>query len=350
MWQSLVVSSPDDIHGSLIRQGQEPTARESELVPERILAFVCNLCEAPNQLPFGKFERENPTCSSCGSTVRVRGLLRALSLELFGMNLTVPGFPQVKSLRGVGTSDIAQYASTLAEKFDYRNTFYDRAPLLDLTDPPKSEFGQYDFVISSEVLEHVPPPVEDTFSNVSRLLKPTGVLLLTLPYSIEDASLEHFPELYEYTITKLGEASVLVNRTRSGDVQVFENLVFHLGSGAALEMRELCEKDLMKLLAGAGFAERRVHGEDYEPFGVIYREHWSLPIAARRSPYAARLETVREIVDEYAGLADEVAQLKTELAALKTQAAPNPSTEDPHPDRPLRRSLGAWSKRLRPSF
>ena len=270
------------------------------------------------------------------------------------MNLTVPGFPQVKSLRGVGTSDIAQYASTLAEKFDYRNTFYDRAPLLDLTDPPKSEFGQYDFVISSEVLEHVPPPVEAAFSNVSRLLKPSGVLLLTLPYSIEDTSLEHFPQLYEYAITKLGEASVLVNRTRSGVIQVFENLVFHLGSSAALEMRELCERDLMTLLANTGFPEHHVHGENYEPFGVIYREHWSLPIAARRGPYALRLETVKEIVDEFTGLRDEVAELKEHLATLRTRAASDQihvrsKDEDMPPDRPFRRALGTWSKRFRHS-
>ncbi|HLH01037.1 MAG TPA: class I SAM-dependent methyltransferase [Bryobacteraceae bacterium] len=252
----------------------------------------------------------------------MRGLLRVLGLELFGTNLTLPAFPRVKSLRGIGTSDTEQYAAVLAKKFDYRNTFYDHAPRFDIADPPQEEFGKYDFVISSEVFEHVPPPIEQAFAKTARLLKPNGVLVLTLPYSIEDQSLEHFPDLYEYTVAQVGGESVLVNRTREGQVQVYENLVFHLGSGAALEMPELCEKDLMPMLSRAGFADVKVHGESYEAFGVLYPENWSLPIAARRGSYALGRDAAREIVDELVESRAEVERLKKHLDALPARNRP----------------------------
>jgi hypothetical protein len=97
-------------------------------------------------------------------------MLQALSLELFGVNLALPDFPFVKSLHGLGTSDDSSYAFHLTEKLDYRNTFYDREPRFDIANPPADEFGKYDFLISSEVFEHVPPPVEAAFCNAFRML------------------------------------------------------------------------------------------------------------------------------------------------------------------------------------
>ena len=42
-----------------------------------------------------------------------------------------------------------------------------------------------DFVISSDVLEHVAPPYERALSNLLRLLKPGGLLVLTVPLKPE---------------------------------------------------------------------------------------------------------------------------------------------------------------------
>src|SRR5262249_31778355 len=144
------------------------------------------------------FDREKPSCSSCGSNVRTRGLIHTLSMELFGASMPLPDFPRIKSLRGMGTSDSYQYAGRLAEKFDYRNTFYDRAPRFDILHPAQEEYGKYDFVISSEVFEHVAAPAEAAFHNVCRLLKPAGFLLLTVPYSTEGTTVEHFPDLHQF--------------------------------------------------------------------------------------------------------------------------------------------------------
>src|ERR1019366_2510859 len=101
-----------------------------------VASFVCNLCGAENEYSGEPFEREKPSCSGCGSSVRTRGLMTALSTELFGMAMSLPDFPKVKSLRGMGTSDSPQYAKRLEEVFDYRNTFFDREPRFDLSAAP----------------------------------------------------------------------------------------------------------------------------------------------------------------------------------------------------------------------
>jgi SAM-dependent methyltransferase len=230
--------------------------------------------------------------------VRTRGIVQALSMELFGLNLTLPDFPRVKSLRGIGTSDSSQYANRLGEKFDYRNTFYDREPRFDIGQPVTEE-AAYDFLISSEVFEHVPPQVETAFANACRLLKPGGVLVLTVPYSIEPAMTEHFPDLHEFGLVELGGRLALVNRTKSGEVQVFENVVFHGGKGSTLEMREFTESSLRALLAGAGFSEVRIYAEDYRPFGIVQQEAWSLPIAARKGAFAFSAAATRDVVEEW---------------------------------------------------
>jgi len=262
--------------------------------------FTCNICGKRSGWQGEKPGRERPSCLSCGSSVRTRGLIHALSLELFGFSLPLPDFPRVKSLRGLGASDPGAYAETLAAKFDYRNTFYDRPPRLDITQPPGHESGLYDFVIASEVFEHTAPPAERAFDSVARLLNARGVLLMTVPYQIDAPQAEHFADLHEFGLLRLGDRMVLVNRACDGRTEVFENLVFHLAFGEpSLEMREFSEEGLRALLAGAGFVEIRVYGEDYSPFGVVHDESWSLPVAARKAPFSLGREATREIVEQW---------------------------------------------------
>src|SRR5258706_277024 len=142
-----------------------------------MIGFTCNICGGANRPSGAPPDRERPSCSQCGSSVRHRALLQALSMELFGLNLTLPDFPRVRSIRGLGTSDPDQYAVGLAAKFDYRNTYFTREPFLDLMNPPEQEFGSYDFLLSSEVFEHVLPPVDLVFRNVYRLLKSSGTVV-----------------------------------------------------------------------------------------------------------------------------------------------------------------------------
>jgi SAM-dependent methyltransferase len=231
--------------------------------------------------------------------VRTRGLLRALSEELFGASVPLNSFPCLKSLRGLGTSDSESYAAMLREKFDYTNTQFHRAPKFDISAPGVGESGSYDFLISSEVFEHVVPPVEAAFQNAWRLLKPNGVMIFSAPYSLEATTVEHFPDLHEHTVAQLGEQMVLVNRTREGQVQVFENLIFHGGQGATLEIREFSEAGLRNLFTEAGFKSVRIFGEDYAPFGIVRNENCSLPFAARKGEFSFTRENAAEMIENW---------------------------------------------------
>src|SRR5262249_30630481 len=106
--------------------------------------FTCNLCGASNTAA-ELSDRERPTCSACGSNVRTRGLVHALSMELFGVSVCLRDFPRVRGLRGLGISDSNQYSETLSARFDYRNTFFDREPRLDLVRPPRGRVRQIRF-------------------------------------------------------------------------------------------------------------------------------------------------------------------------------------------------------------
>jgi SAM-dependent methyltransferase len=246
-------------------------------------------------------DRETASCSGCGSSVRMRSLLRSLSMELFGVNLPLPDFPNIPSLRGLGIGDSRQYARRLAEKFDYQNTSYDRQPQFDITDPPAKALGTYDFIVASEIFEHVRPPVDRTLASAFRLLKPGGVLVLTVPYTPAHHTIEHFPSLGEFGLAQVGGRLVLVNRTVSGQWEVHEKLVFHSGpDGPALEMREFSEADLRSGLAEAGFGDVRIYSDDDVQSGVIHNESWSLPIAARKGSFIFNRDAARDLVEQWA--------------------------------------------------
>ncbi len=262
--------------------------------------FTCNVCGFRNAAELRPFEREEPGCVKCGSTVRMRSMLRALSLELFGLPLIVGDFPRIKSLRGLGTSDSGQYAEHLAVKFDYRNTFYHREPRFDLVHPPAHELGRYDFIVSSEVLEHVLPPIEQAFASLYSLLKPGGVLILTVPYSLEATMAEHYPEAHEFGLVRLGDRLTLVNRTASGQVQLFDHPVFHIGwGGDALEMREFNEAQLVALLRGAGFPDIVICAGEDPQFGIVQKESWSLPVVARKGEFSFSREAARDLIEHW---------------------------------------------------
>jgi SAM-dependent methyltransferase len=218
--------------------------------------------------------------------MRVRALVGLLSKEIFGVPMTLPEFPVLKGIRGIGMSDSPQVAEGLAEKFDYTNTFYHQAPFFDVTKPDPRDDRAFDFILSSEVMEHVPPPVEEAFAALLRLLKPNGLLLMTTPYRIDGRTAEHFPSLHEYSLAAPGGRTVLVNRRRDGCIEVFENLMFHGGHGSTLEMRIFSEESLIQTLQSVGFPTVQVGSESFPEFGVEHSETWSLPIAARKGNFS----------------------------------------------------------------
>ena len=261
-----------------------PNGSERSIVRllRRKTPFTCNVCGQKNRIPKTQFGRETPSCSRCGSTVRMRAMVHTLSTELFGESLPATRFPKRKDVKGIGMSDWTGYAGVLAERLDYVNTFYHTEPRLDICDPDPDWFGTLDFILSSDVFEHVAPPVDIAFENAAKLLRPNGIFVFSVPYKLEGNTDEHFPDLFDYRVEKSDADFVLYNRTRAGEEQTFRELVFHGGAGATLEMRVFSKDDLFGHFARAGFSPPRIYSEDFREHGVVWDCQWSLPMAARR--------------------------------------------------------------------
>ncbi len=279
---------------------------------------------------------EMPSCSGCGSNVRFRWLVYRLSLELFGRTVSLVQFPSDKSIKGIGLTDPDSIARVLTERITYRNTYLNTQPHLDIRSDP-SLIGTLDFLIASEVFEHVEPPVIEAFRNATTLLKRSGVLLLTVPWvwdgypeqavpDLYDWKLdregdrwlvvnrkpngeierfydmvwddgfgpslgntrEHFPELHDWKLVNEGESWRLLNRRRDGTIETFHNLVFHEGPGLALDMRLFTKRGLEHNLHAAGFSHVEFEMQDYTESGIIFPYPWARPVVARR-------ETLQEI-------------------------------------------------------
>ncbi len=246
-----------------------------------VLTYRCNICGNIARTKVVALKREEASCSSCGSTVRMRAIVRLLSLELFGESLALLDFPERPDITGMGMSDWEEYARPLSRKLNYTNTFYHQEPKLDITSIDPRLEGTLDFLISSDVFEHVEPPVSRAFQNARRLLKPGGVFVFTVPYAKSGCTVEHFPELHLYDILKHDETYLLRNRTKDGREQCFDNLVFHGGPGATLEMRVFSESSLKDEFAGAEFYDVRICDEPDFDHGIYWSQDCSLPIVAR---------------------------------------------------------------------
>jgi hypothetical protein len=133
--------------------------------------FRCNICGRVAQAPLSQLDREKVSCR-CGSTVRMRALAHVLSLELFGESYALPEMPLRRDLVGVDMSGTAKLANRLAERIGYTNTFLHKPPYLNIVDPGPEWLARCDFVVSSDVFEHVELPASRAFANTLRLLKP----------------------------------------------------------------------------------------------------------------------------------------------------------------------------------
>ena len=105
------------------------------------LAFSCNICGRSNKRPVASLQREQPSCDGCGSTLRCRAVVEALSAALFGQCLAIPDFPSRPDIVAWGLSDWNEYASRLRRKFSYTNTFYHTEPRVDITNISSPRYG-----------------------------------------------------------------------------------------------------------------------------------------------------------------------------------------------------------------
>jgi SAM-dependent methyltransferase len=223
--------------------------------------------------------RETASCIHCGSCVRFRSIVHTLSTELFGESLAIKDFPARQDLSGIGMSDWEEYARRLKKKLNYANTYYHKEPLLNIASPEPPPAGLYDFIIATEVFEHVSQPISRAFENVHRLLKPGGVFIFSVP-CVEGNTVEHFPELWRFTISEEQGSWVLVNETIDGRQQRYDNLIFHGGPGTTVEMRLFGKDSLVKNFSDAGFVQVRNHDKEVPAAGIIWN-----PYIPEEAPY-----------------------------------------------------------------
>jgi SAM-dependent methyltransferase len=219
------------------------------------------------------------SCRHCGSTVRWRSVIHALSMELFGTSLVLSDFPHRPDLVGIGLSDWDGYAKRLASRLNYTNTFFHQAPLLDITSVSMDHDGRYDFIISSDVFEHICQPVSRAFENAHRLLKPGGVMIFTVPY-VDGQTREHFPDICQFSVEHEGVAWVVIGKTAEGNVKRFREPTFHGGPGTVVECRLFGKDSLLEDFRAAGFDTVRLHADACQKFGIVWN-----PYVAEDAPY-----------------------------------------------------------------
>src|SRR5437667_5241822 len=273
-----------------------------------MVSFLCNICGQTNTIAV--LEHEDSSCAGCGSNVRLRALIYLLSTELFGDGFILPDFPRLPGIKGLGLSDQASYADPLVKKFDYTNTYYDREPRLDITEAHPDRYGTCDFILSSDVFEHIAAPVERAFEEAYKLLKPHGVLCLSVPFSLDEQTVERFPDLHEYAIVDLKGSPVLINRSKDGKLEIRDDLIFHGGVGATLEMRLFSQKGLQQKLCEAGFQDAAFMTEAVPRFGIAFEGSWSLPLVARKQEFRFDRSTVGQFAQEYYAKVAELTELQ----------------------------------------
>jgi SAM-dependent methyltransferase len=106
-----------------------------------------------------------------------------LSLALYGKSLATSDWPRVEKTR-FGISDLPVFENHLSRGFSYTNSQYDQqeypnALFLDILNAAPELIVTADIVTCSDVLEHVPPPVQRAFHCLFSLLKPGGTLIFT---------------------------------------------------------------------------------------------------------------------------------------------------------------------------
>lgn len=261
------------------------TVLSSDKPAAAVLTFRCNICSTWVTVGVGSLGRETPNCPTCASSPRLRSMARSLAIAVTGEPCLLENLPG--HLRGIGLSDHHLMSRYLARHLDYQNTFFHQEPLVDVTKPDPARLASLDFLLSSDVFEHVLPPVQAAFDGAFAMLRPGGWLILSVPHipaGMGEGTKEHFPDLHEWSVESdsRGERT-LVNVTAGGVRQVFNSLVFHGGSGETLEMRMFEERSILAHLAAAGFENVSVRTESDLQYGISWGDdRASVPIIAQR--------------------------------------------------------------------
>ena len=245
--------------------------------------YTCNITGKKFDLKNEDKHREGGL--AFGYNCRFRAISYLLTKMLYNEVKILTKIPINKKIKGIGMSD-SSWANICAEKFDYKNTFYHKEPKLDIyNDDDVQKYTNLDFIISSDIFQFIKPypNIQLTFDNMNKMLKPNGFIVFSVPF-IYGEHQEHYPNLYDYKIIKHDNEFVLVNTTKDGENEVFNNLKFYGENNTKLEMRMFTKESLIKYLWDAGFVEIEFHDpdEDMNKYGIFWDNICSLIITARK--------------------------------------------------------------------
>ena len=213
--------------------------------------------------------REVPTCAHCGSSVRLREVAATVGRQVLGTTVAARDWPSRHDLLGIGFSDPEIYAQHLDRVTSYQNTWFHQEPRVDVTDLASFGGRTYDFAVCSDVLEHIPAPVDRAFGNLFSILNPGGTLVLNVPMR-DGETVEHYPELTDFHVAKMPDGWVLIGTRLDGTEFRARDVVFHGGPGTTAEMRVCGRDDVRWRLQRAGFVDIVEHREEDERIGIVH--------------------------------------------------------------------------------
>ena len=250
--------------------------RNKEIIP---ITYICNVTGNTFKLDDNEMGRESGV--RFGYNIRYRAISYILTKLLFGEVKILNDIPENKNIKGIGMSDC--WPGICTTKFNYINT--NKSTLNIYNDTHINNFKDLDFIISSEIFNHIDPfpGVQIAFNNIYKMLKLGGCFILTIPYSMIQ-HIEHYPNLYNYTIDNVNDKYILHNTTINDQKEVFNNLTFYQSSGKALEMRVFSKKSITTFLTTAGFIDITFHTitEDMNNYGIYWSNNNSLIISAKK--------------------------------------------------------------------
>lgn len=194
--------------------------------------------------------RESCLCVACGSSWRARAVTFGLILGLGLPQKPVVEWDSDWSICGVGFDDDPSIFSMLPTKVIYVNTHLEKYPRLDLRHIPDSTRESMRFLICSDVLEHVEPPVEDGFTGLYSLLQPGGLAVVSVPVHGAGPTNEFYPDLVHFEV--LPDASVRW-RDSHGQERIDKDPEYHGGTGLVLSFRTFGVEEFKSRLINVGF-------------------------------------------------------------------------------------------------
>src|SRR5262249_50723960 len=118
-------------------------------------------------------------------------------------------------------------------------------------------------------------------------------------------------------VVRWGRKWVMTNRRSDGTLDIRDDLIFHGGTGATLEMREFGLTSLRDKLLRSGFCEAHFLTENIPAIGIYFDHDVSQPLIARKQPFVMERWAVSQLIDAWRAAGSSTAE--AEAASLRAQ-------------------------------